>query len=271
MGKKKNAKPVLFISYYHEDHELAVALKEWLQKKLIGAADVFISGDKASSIKGAEDWWDKVRENLFSSVYVLVLMTKRSINQRWIYFEAGGGYFLNNKSMPLLLNVAIDELKEPLSKIQSFDLTNPKEIANMFNNITEKLKLNKKDSGKELSKKLLAIEERIATDTVTPKKNLEIKFNVIKTSEKDAKIVLRSWVTKTPVAIVGGLHFYKKLDEQLELPSGSAKKFLKELLMGTSYQIVEKGDETILLKHVVEQPHTVRSKSNYVTDWISKF
>lgn len=268
MGKKKNSKHVLFISYYHEDHELAVALKEWLQKKLIGAADVFISGDKVSSIKGAEDWWDKIRENLKNSVYVLVLMTRRSINERWIYFEAGGGYFLDNKSMPLLLNVSIEELKEPLNKIQSFDLTNEKDISAMLNNITKKLGLNQKDTGKELRKKLLAIEQKIVANMVEPKKSLEIKFNVIKTSEKDAKIILRSWVKNSPVAIVGNLHHFRKLDEQLELPIGSAKRFLKEALYGTNYRIVEEGDETVLLSYEIEQPISVRE---VVRDRLTRF
>lgn len=270
MGKKKNSKHVLFISYYHEDHELAVALKEWLQKKLIGAADVFISGDKVSSIKGAEDWWDKIRENLKNSIYVLVLMTRRSINERWIYFEAGGGYFLDNKSMPLLLNVSIEELKEPLNKIQSFDLTNEKDVAAMLNNITKKLGLNQKDTGKELRKKLLAIEQKLADNSeITPSSKSTLV--AIQKSEKDSKIILKNWIMNTIAGKIAGLHYYSKLDEQFELPSGSTKRFIKELLIGTIYRIVDEGDDTIVLKYVVEQSSTVRPNRNYVTDGITKF
>jgi len=118
----KVEKHIIFISHVHEDASLAKTIQQWLTKRLAGSLEIFVSSDKEKSLQGGNDWWDTIKEKLRASQLVLVLVTKRSKDRKWIYFESGGSYFLEKTTIPLLIgNLKISELTEPLSKLIAYN------------------------------------------------------------------------------------------------------------------------------------------------------
>ncbi|WP_179290665.1 TIR domain-containing protein [Vandammella animalimorsus] len=66
-------------------------------------------------------------------------------------------------------------------------------------------------------------------------------------SDKDCSNILRGWVRTLPAPPnqLTNTVFFDKLDQQLELPSGAAKKLLKEAAEDFDYSVAVEGEKTI--------------------------
>lgn len=161
--QEKN-KPIIFISHVHEDVKLAVVLTEWLTERFAGGIEFFVSSDKNRGLIGGDEWWDKIKAKLRNADIVFVILSQRALNRPWIYFEAGGAYFLGKRTIPLRIGVNISEFRPPLSTLQSYLLSNSSDMSALITTVNNELDRNAHDDGLQISKKLSEIGEGIHAD-----------------------------------------------------------------------------------------------------------
>jgi hypothetical protein len=75
----------VFVSHKHEDHELAIRVKQALEE-LCGTIECFVSG---SSIGAGTDWNREIRQALARSHLLILLFTNPTRNWDWCLYEAG--------------------------------------------------------------------------------------------------------------------------------------------------------------------------------------
>lgn len=121
-------KPLVFISHINSESEVAIWIKESMNKLLLGGVDFFVSSDR-SAIVGGDRWLNKIESALKDASIVLVLCSKISILRPWINFEAGGAWMANKRVIPIchsgLLHSA---LPQPLASLQAYTLSSAKDL-----------------------------------------------------------------------------------------------------------------------------------------------
>jgi|GEM_PF-3104918 len=115
----KRKKPIIFISHIHEDAQIANLLKEYINNAFLGFFNIFVSSDGAS-IRAGDNWSANLEKALQEAEFVMVLISSRSIERRWIYFESGGAYFLGKRVIPVCIHdFSLSEIGLPLSWLEA--------------------------------------------------------------------------------------------------------------------------------------------------------
>jgi len=111
----------VFISFIHEEAEVATALKHLVQINVQGK-DVFLSADQWQVFAG-EIWLDRIRAELSEARVVILLMSPRSAVRPWVNFEAGAAWLAGKAVIPACFNgLTKSTLPKPYSGMQALDL-----------------------------------------------------------------------------------------------------------------------------------------------------
>lgn len=102
----------IFLSYSHLDQLIAIELEEKLRASGLRC---FLS---EKSVQSGEEWVSTVRKSIQESERVLILVTPRSVNSKWVYIEAGAAWMENKKIVPLIQFVDLSELPEIIKNVQ---------------------------------------------------------------------------------------------------------------------------------------------------------
>src|SRR5262245_11889437 len=122
----------VFISHISDEAEVANRLKEFLKSTLGDSLEVFVSSDY-QSIPGGEVWFDRIVAALMSSAVVLALISKESVDSRWINFEVGVGLGAGARVVPIVIkNLSKGEVGHPLSNLQVRALHDGKDVQGMI-------------------------------------------------------------------------------------------------------------------------------------------
>lgn len=136
-----NKKPVIFISHIAEEGEIAIRLKNLIEKSFLNGVDVFVSSDSHSSGVG-DGWLTLIKENLSESIYAIIICSPKSIGRPWINFEAGAAWIKNIKLAPLCHSgISPNELPLPLSTFNGTLLSNENGLENLFLSISKMVNL----------------------------------------------------------------------------------------------------------------------------------
>jgi hypothetical protein len=112
----------VFISFVHEDQQVAAAVQEYLSSKLSLAEHVFLSSDNWQIFAG-ETWLDRIKAELTAAKVVVLMLSKRSVGRPWVNFEAGAAWLSNKVVIPACYgNLTKDLLPKPYSGIQALNL-----------------------------------------------------------------------------------------------------------------------------------------------------
>ena len=65
-------KPTIFISHITEEKEIAIALKEFIEKKFLKTVDVFVSSHE-ESIKLGDDWLNNIKKSMKDCKLTIVI------------------------------------------------------------------------------------------------------------------------------------------------------------------------------------------------------
>jgi len=105
----------IFISHDTSDKVLALLLKEFLEGLFLNSS-VFVSSE---DLHGGDVWIETLRESLQYASVILPVITQRSMNNRWVLFEAGAG-FCDRRTIPILADgVAFETLEAPFRFLQA--------------------------------------------------------------------------------------------------------------------------------------------------------
>ena len=112
----------VFISFVHEDEQVASAVQSLIKQELKLGDDVFLSSDQSQMFAG-DLWLDKIRQSLAGARVVVLLLSRRSINRPWVNFESGAAWLTNKTIVPCCFGLMNKEhLPHPYSSIHALDL-----------------------------------------------------------------------------------------------------------------------------------------------------
>jgi hypothetical protein len=125
-------KPIVFLSHSTRDSNVLQKIKEYLDIKLGGAVDLFLSGD-GESIPLGRNWVHRIEEALELCELMFVFITPQSFQSKWIYFEAGYAYAKKTRVVPVaLLETSLTHLESPLSLLQGFNVRSFEGLNNLI-------------------------------------------------------------------------------------------------------------------------------------------
>jgi len=78
----------IFISHDNSDETIAIELKKFIENIFLNT-NVYVSG---RDLEGGQTWIENIKLALKSSQVIIALVTKKSINANWLYFESGAGF-----------------------------------------------------------------------------------------------------------------------------------------------------------------------------------
>ncbi len=112
----------VFVSYVHEDKDIAEAVQRMLTSVLKLEERVFLSADTTQVLAG-HVWLDRIRDALESCEVLLLLLSERSINRAWVNFEAGAVWLSKRPVIPICIGkMSIEYLPQPYAGIQAVEL-----------------------------------------------------------------------------------------------------------------------------------------------------
>jgi hypothetical protein len=113
------AKPLVFISHVADEKEVALALKEFIEKVFYGTIEVFVSSSP-TSIRIGTEWLEKIKWALKACEIEIVVVGPASVRRPWINFEAGAVWSRGKPVIPLCHSGLTEgSLDYPLKMLQA--------------------------------------------------------------------------------------------------------------------------------------------------------
>jgi TIR domain len=114
--------PEVFISFVHEEEEVAKAVQKFIGKVLQGKTQVFMSAD-TTQIHAGELWLERIAEELKKSKVVILMLSPLSVGRPWVNFEAGGAFLTDKRIIPVCFDgLTQGNLPKPYSNFQAVGL-----------------------------------------------------------------------------------------------------------------------------------------------------
>ncbi|HEX9940370.1 MAG TPA: TIR domain-containing protein [Thermoanaerobaculia bacterium] len=115
----------LFLSHIHEEAQLALRLKRWIETTFSDRIEVFVSSDRGAFARDA-NWLRKLSGALRTTDLLLLLASPRSLQRPWINFEAGCAWVRDTDIIPLCHSGQRKEaLPLPLSLFNAVEILEP--------------------------------------------------------------------------------------------------------------------------------------------------
>jgi hypothetical protein len=111
----------VFISYTKEDSPIAKELHDDLKHSGLNCFMAEID------VPAGLEWQETIQSALAASKQILVLLTHKSINQPWVLQEIGAAWVLRKPLIPALVNVAPDDLRDPIRRYQARPIETPEQ------------------------------------------------------------------------------------------------------------------------------------------------
>lgn len=126
--------PCLFISYSSEDAGLAKELAQLCEEAHIHA---FVAN---INILPGTDWYHKLKEEIYKSEEILLLLTPHSAHSPWVMIEVGAAWALDKPITPAAIEYSnIKSLPEPIKKFQVQDITTMADRKKLIDVISQRI------------------------------------------------------------------------------------------------------------------------------------
>jgi hypothetical protein len=113
--------PCVFISFVHEEQDVAEAVQRFIEEVLEVRA--FVSCDKWAMFAG-DQWLERIKEALKRAQVVVLMLSRESVVRPWVNFEAGAAWLQGTAVIPVCFkNLSLADLPKPYSGLQAVDLT----------------------------------------------------------------------------------------------------------------------------------------------------
>jgi len=268
-------KPTLFISHATSDSEFAEAVKQEIDKVFANGINIF-STSSPGAIPAGNDWLSDIENRLNTAQAIIVIVTPVSIERPWLWFEIGATWLNGRKGdcriYPLCAQeINLSELPEPLSRLQALSLGKATDLKLLFealikqfgfgniasfraSNISKRIPKYKnvkvKDidlgdrtfySGKYTGYTDEELEELIDTELFYSHKSTSIELEwppIVSGREDEIRL--------------GKLLHFRKVDKDLELPPGTAKRLL--VSVAERYNLVPYQQTDNIIRFHVKAP-----------------
>lgn len=265
-GPGKIEKPTVFISHAVTDAPIAEILHDEIDRIFAGGVQIFASSVPGVIEPGA-DWLKGIRESLSAATAVLVIVSPTSLNRPWVWFEVGASWSKMEDGDGKIIPVCVPEidkgsLPEPLGRLQAMSLASAGETKEIFLSLIDQF-----DFGKLGKFRHSAIKSRLPTYADLPVADADLRSGTIYSgpyegySDEELYLVVNdvivkpNWSPDNDSPRAGDrvfddhlLHF-RQLDEEFELPPGTAKRFLGQVVTKNyPYQVKQETANTIRFK-----------------------
>ncbi len=88
-GYIKDQKTGVFISYYNEEHEIALQIKRAIGKGLYNKEDTAKVFKGEESLFAGSEWFNEIRDKLYDCQVFVVVCSPGSVKRKWVAFECG--------------------------------------------------------------------------------------------------------------------------------------------------------------------------------------
>jgi hypothetical protein len=260
----KISKPTIFISHATSDGEFANAVKQEIEKVFANGVSVFCTSSPGAIPVGT-DWLNDVENKLNVAQAIITIITPVSIERPWLWFEVGASWNKGKngecKIYPLCApEINLSNLPSPLDRLQALSMGKAADLKLLFEAL-----INQFDFGKISSFKAGNITKRIP-------KYKDVKVVEVDLSEKsfysgkytgyndeelmevidsyffapDERIKhISSYKDREDLLHNGKLIHFRRVDNKLDLPPGTAKRLLNKV--AERYELeVEMEDQNIV-------------------------
>ncbi|MCP4610309.1 MAG: toll/interleukin-1 receptor domain-containing protein [Planctomycetes bacterium] len=242
----------VFISHISEEKDLAFVFKKWIETSFLGKITVFVSS-YPQSIQAGNKWREVISSALDETKILIILYSPQSITRPWINIEAGCCWLKKIPIIPIChSDLKLEQIGEPISSFQGLEINDKNFAENFFGAIEEHTgcppayKINEKHFLSEIKEAL-----GIYDSTVAPtEESQSVKTKHKDLSETDILIVLNDYLKDLRYKLHLEKIRYSDVDDRLNLPSGSTKKYVKQVVKGLGYLPRQEGEEYITFKEI---------------------
>lgn len=133
------SKTKIFLSHSTQEQEIARAFKKIIEDNFLKMVSVFIASDH-DSISSGSKWLDNITSSLKDCSIQIILCSPESITKPWVNFESGSGWVREIPVIPLCYaGLDKNNLKPPLSLLQSANAENEEDLGNIIKTIADTL------------------------------------------------------------------------------------------------------------------------------------
>ena len=241
----------IFISHIHEETSLAKVLKEWISSTFLGMIEIFVSSDP-DDIPAGSQWLEKIENSISNADILIILCSPESINRPWINFETGCCWIKKRSIIPICHSgLSLSQLPVPLSMFQALDILDENFPNLLLKGLSKKLNINqipKIDTVSMMSEILKSIPnfphpENDKQDISIHQINKELRL-----TPEDIISIIESWMGSRPAELNKKIIYFQEVDNELNLPNGSAQQYLETASQRWDYTVIRKSENTILLK-----------------------
>jgi TIR domain len=127
----KGSEQLLYVIHAAADWKLAGFLKHECEEKISGLR-VFVAS-KAGQIPTGEEWLTEIHRNLREATMFLLLLTPRSIEREWVWYEAGASWYSGRLRIPVAAGgLERGAISLPLGAFQTLQLDIAEDAALVF-------------------------------------------------------------------------------------------------------------------------------------------
>lgn len=184
----------VFISHIAEEAPVADALKTYLKRWFGPEFRVFVSSDY-DSIPTGEEWYRAITSGIMGADVVVVLLSRYSVDRRWINFESGLAVGAKVRILPLTIR-SFDpgEVGLPLSNLHLRNLADDLALDGVVHAIAEAtgLQLEEKHGAPEFVAQLARIEATLPVKSIVLEPLWEgrtLRFRLSNTGNRDVELI----------------------------------------------------------------------------------
>ncbi len=270
-------KPIIFISHSSRDVELVKILQSIIENAFNNAVEIYATS--LGAITFGEEWFESITQKLQSTNTFLVLLTPNSIRSKYVWFEIGYYWSLKDQGAeavlcPLYLSKL--GLPEPLNRFQSVAIDNSQQWEDFLRQSSQRFELinylsntQLMDAVARISEYSSVIQHSTSSSTQNNDSNPYERY-----TDADLEEIIADYLheiyynyafalddgrieTYEKWTIFGEqLIHYDKFDDELNLPSGTAKNLLEKVAQRYNLFPIHKSENTIRFREKHEYNKT---------------
>jgi hypothetical protein len=188
----------VFISHISSEAPIADALKTYLKRCFGLGSPVFVSSDY-DSISTGDEWYRAIVAGILDARAVVVLLSKYSVDARWINFEVGLALGASVRVFPLTIrHISAGDVPPPLSQLHVRNLADPLAVEGLIQAIAEvtESSIMQMDDAKAFVAGVAQIEDSLPVKSLRMEPLLErqvsglvVRFQISNTGNRDVELI----------------------------------------------------------------------------------
>jgi hypothetical protein len=126
-------RPCIFISHASEDSEIANEFASMFREKGIMT---FVAN---VDILAGTNWEKKLKEEIYKSDELLLILSPESENSNWVMIEVGAAWILGETITPAVMYTNVNSIPEPIKKFQAKPIKTSSQRKNLVEDIAKRV------------------------------------------------------------------------------------------------------------------------------------